>query len=215
MSGVQSGEETPVRSREGGSFASARRSVQQRVSPRVAFLTAGAILVFLLVVGLVMYFKPGSTAEPTGEPSLDIFAAGPIEEFEAGMMTLFEKEHIFLVRMEDGGVIALYDLGPHIQARIAAGDEEAADCRAVIREDEEMAGWLAATGAPAGFGDRGIWDECGGVAWDASGQQVWGPESGSLDRFTVEIIDGIIRVNLGDRRCANPVTPQTPCIETQ
>jgi hypothetical protein len=212
MNGVQSEEDRHPPPR---GFTAARRNVQARVSPRVALLTIGGIVVFLVVVGLVMYFKPGSTAEPTGEPSLDIFAAGPIEDFEPGMLTLYEKEHIFVVRMQDGGVVALYDLGPHIQARVEAGDQEAAKCRAVLREDEEMAGWLAAAGAPAGFEDRGIWDECGGVAWDVSGKQVWGPESGSLDRFTVEIIDGIIRVNLGARECTNPVTPAAPCIETQ
>ena len=215
MPGVESGEEQQRQSRETGGLTAARRNVQARVNPRVAFLTAGGVFIFLLVVGLVMYFKPGSTAEPTGEPSLDVFAAGPIEDLEAGMMTLYENEHIFLVRMVDGGVIALYDLGPHIQALVAAGDEEALECRGVIREDEEMVGWLAAAGAPEGFEDRGIWEECSGVAWDVSGEQVWGPESGSLDRFTVEIIDGIIRVNLGDRHCTNPTTPETPCIETQ
>ena len=168
-----------------------------------------------MTVGALLYFKPGSTAQPIGEPALDIFAAGPIIDFEPGTMTLFEKEHFFLVRHADGGLFALYDLGPHIQARVAAGDLEALECRGERRVDEEIAGWLAAAEPPEGFEDRGIWDECDGVAWDASGQQVWGPESGSLDSFKVEIVDGIIRVNLGERQCANPETPQTPCIPTQ
>ena len=170
---------------------------------------------FLVVIGLVLYFKPGSTAEPSGEPALDVFAAGPILELEPGMITLFENEHFFLVRRADGAVIALYDLGPIMQARVAAGDVEALKCRGMLREDDEMSGWLAAAGPPEGFEDRGIWNECSGVAWDATGRQVWGPESGSLDRFTVEIVDEIIRVNLGDRQCMNPVTAEAPCIETQ
>jgi len=215
MTGVKSEEETQTGAREPGALTSARRSVQRRVNVRVALLAIGASLVFFFVVGLVLYFKPGSTAEPSGEPSLDVFAAGPIAEFEAGMMTLFENEHFFLVRMADGGVIALYDLGPHMQARVASGDVEALKCRAILREDEEMMGWLAAAGTLEGFEDRGVWDECAAVAWDASGQQVWGPATGSLDRFEVEIIDGIIRVDLGDRQCTNPVTPAAPCIETQ
>ena len=189
--------------------------MQSRVNPRVALLTLGAALIFFVTVGLVMYFKPGSTAEPKGEPSLDVFAAGPIVDFEPGTLTLFENEHFFLVRLEDGSVFALYDLAPHAQAQVTAGDLEALKCRGVLRQDDEMAGWIAAADPPAGFEDRGIWDECAGVAWDATGKQVRGPESGDLDRFQVEIVNGIVRVNLAGRLCVNPVTPTAPCIQTQ
>lgn len=189
--------------------------MQSRLNTRGAIIALGAALTFLVTVALVMYFKPGSTAEPSGEPSLDVFAAGPINDFEPGTMTLFEKEHFFLVRHADGGVHALYDMGAHIQSRVGAGDLEAVGCRGVLRNDEEMAGWLGAAGAPPGFEDRGIWDECDGVAWNASGEQVWGPKSGSLDRFKVEIVNGIIRVDLSARQCANPITRETPCILTQ
>lgn len=215
MTGVKGGGEPQTPAREPGAFTSARRNVQSRVNPKAAMLTLAGAIGFFVIVGLVLYFKPGSTAEPSGEPSLDVFAAGPVLEFESGAMTLFENEHFFLVRQVDGALLAIYDMGPHIQARVAAGDLEALQCRGILREDEVIAGWLAATGHPEGFGGRGIWDECGGVAWNASGQQVWGPESGSLDTFSVEIIDGIIRVNLGDRQCENPVTPEAPCITTQ
>ena len=204
-----------MQSGEPGAFSSARRSVQERVNPRVILIVIGVAAAFFVTVALVMYFKPGSTAEPSGEPALDMFAAGPLADFEAGSMTLFENEHFFLVRLEDGGVVALYDLGPHIQSRVASGDLEALNCRGVMRNDEEMAGWLAQAGSPPGFEQRGIWDECAGVAWDVTGQQVFGPEAGSLDRFTVEIINGIMRVNLDDRECTNPITPETPCIVTQ
>jgi hypothetical protein len=185
------------------------------VNPRIALLMLAVALTFFVTVGLVMYFKPGSTAEPIGEPSLDVFGAGPILDLEPGTLTLFEKEHFFLVRLEDGSVFALYDMGPHIQSQVAAGDLKALTCRGVLRADEEMAAWLAAANPPAGFEDRGIWDACGGVAWDATGNQVWGPESGTLDRFNVEIVNGIVRVDLAGRQCMNPVTPAAPCILTQ
>jgi hypothetical protein len=178
-------------------------------------LLVGVVLTFFVAVGLVLYFKPGSTAEPSGEPSLDVFGAGPILDFEPGSISQFEKEHFFLVRLETGGVIALYEMGPLVQKRIAAGDLDALKCQPVLRQDDEMAGWLAAAGAPPGFETRGIWDACTGVAWDATGKQVYGPESGDLDRFPVEITDGIMRVDLGNRQCSNPVTPDTPCIVTQ
>src|SRR5690554_5140658 len=99
MTGIESGEEHHHRGRDVGAFTSARRNVQERLSFCLVLSIAGVVAIFLIVVGLVMYFKPGSTAEPTGEPALDIFAAGPIREFEAGTMTLYENEHIFLVRM--------------------------------------------------------------------------------------------------------------------
>jgi hypothetical protein len=215
MTGLKRGDERPTQSREPGPFSSARRNVQARINARPVLLAVAASIVFLVIVGLVLYFKPGSTVEPSGEPSLDVFAAGPVEEFEAGMVRLYKNEHFFLVRMPDGGMIALYDLGPASQARIARGEIEADECRAVLREDEAMAGWLAAAGAPEGFADRGIWDECAGVAWDVTGEPVFGPAIGTLDRFTVEVHDGIIRVDLDERVCLNPVTPQAPCIETQ
>jgi hypothetical protein len=215
MTGVESSEEPQERLREPGVLSSARRSVQSRVNTRVVLLTLGAAVAFFVTVGLALYFKPGSTAEPSGEPSLDVFAAGPLLDFHPGTMTLFEKEHFFLVRRVDGALFALYDLGPHAQARVAAGDVEALQCRGVMRNDEEMAGWLLAAGAPPGFAERGIWDECAGVAWDAAGRQVWGPGSGSLDHFKVEIVNDIVRVNLADRQCGNPVTVEAPCIPTR
>jgi len=215
MTGVESSGEPPKRLREPGAFSSARRSVQSRVNPRIALFTLGAATAFFVIVGLLLYFKPGSTAEPSGVPSLDVFAAGPILDFEPGTMTLFENEHFFLVRRLDGALFALYDLGPHAQARVAAGDLEALECRGVMRSDPEMAAWLLTGGAPPGFAERGIWDECTGVAWDAAGRQVWGPEGGNLDQFKVEIVNGIVRVNLADRQCTNPATLQAPCILTK
>jgi hypothetical protein len=199
MTGLQSGEEPQSPFREQGTLSSARRNIQERLSPRAILVILALALTFFVSVGLVLYFKPGSTAEPSGEPSLDVFAAGPLLDFEPGTMTLFTKEHFFLVRLAGG----------------ASGDVTALKCRAVIRDDAQMVSWLAAAGAPQGFADRGIWDECSGVAWDATGRQVYGPESGALDRFPVEVTEGIMRVNLGDRECMNPVTPETPCIETQ
>lgn len=204
-----------MHSSDPGTFSSARRSVQDRLSVRGVLMAMGGAIAFIVAVGLVMYFKPGSTNEPKGEPALDFFGVGPVEDFLPGSMTFFENENIFLVRLEDGGVFALYDLAPHIQARVAAGDLEAIECRAVMRSDDEMAGWLAQAGPPSGFEDRGIWEECSGVAWDATGRQVHGPESGNLDRFTVAIVDGIMRVDLSDRVCANPIRPESPCIVTQ
>ena len=191
------------------------RRVRNRIVTRNVLLSAGTIILFLVSVGLLMYFKPGSTAEPSGEPSLDLFGAGPEIDFEPGHATLFENEHFFLVRLENGDLLALYDLSPANQALFEAGDEEALNCRAVLRMDEEMSGWLAQAAVPSGFEDRGIWDECTGAAWTVTGEQVRGPSSGDLDRFPVRIIDGIIRVDLAARLCRNPVSPQAPCIETQ
>lgn len=191
------------------------RRVRDRIVTRNVLLSTGAIFLFLLSVGLLMYFKPGSTAEPSGEPSLDLFAAGPEIDYEPGHATLFQNEHFFLVRLEDGDLLALYDLSPANQALVEAGDQAALECRAVLRTDEEMAGWLARADVPPGFEDRGIWDECTGAVWTAAGEQVRGPDSGDLDRFPVRIVDGIVRVDLASRLCRNPVSPEAPCIQTQ
>jgi hypothetical protein len=189
--------------------------VRQRVNTRGFLLSAAAVVGLLLTVALVLYFKPGSTAEPTGKPALDVFAAGPPTDFPPGTMTRFEKEHFFLVHLDEDHYLALYDLSPQSQARVQAGDLDALKCRAVVRKDAQMVAWLAAAHPPPGFADRGIWDQCSGTAWDASGTQIWGPANGSLDRFPAEVIDQIIRVDLAARDCTNPISPEAPCIETQ
>jgi len=178
-------------------------------------LTMGLIAIFFAVVGLVLYFKPFSDAPPSGKPSLDIFAAGPAEEFPARTMTYFEKEHVYLVRFADGAFLALYDLSPATQTMIQAEDLTKVVCRAVMTEGDAVEGHLGSDMRERGFGSTGFVDSCSGAIWDAEGMHVGGPADGHLDRFPVAVINGIVRIHLGDRRCHTDVADTSPCIPTQ
>jgi hypothetical protein len=187
----------------------------RQIQTRLVWTAFGVIAIFFGIVGLILYFKPFSDAEPSGEPSLDVFAAGPFEIYEPGTITYFEDEHFYLIRFNDGAFMAVYDLAPLHQARVHAGDVAALKCRVTVREDEAMAGWLEETRTPPGFESTGFYDACAEIAWDARGGHAWGAGGLDLDRFPVETIEEIVRVNLGARRCVNEVSTDAPCIRTQ
>lgn len=45
-------------------------------------------------------------------------AIGPVDKFAAGSVTTFEKEHIHLVRLEDGGFLALSRACSHLRCSV-------------------------------------------------------------------------------------------------
>ena len=181
---------------------------------RPVVLTIGLIFVFFTVVGLVLSLKPFSDTPPSGEPSLDIFAAGPAKEFPVSSVTYFEKEHVYLVRFSDGAFLALYDLAPAAQAMVRDEEITALACRAVLTEGEAVQNHLGSDIRERGFGSSAFVESCSGTIWDAEGMHVGGPTDDRLDRFPVAVINEIVRIHLGDRRCQND-TDVSPCIPTQ
>lgn len=186
-----------------------------RVHLGLVAIAIGLIVGFFAVVGLVLYFQPGSSSEPVGEPSLDIFAAGPTKEFLPGSVTYFEKEHVYVVRFSDGAFLALYDLAPSTQAQVAAGDLSKLDCRLKLVEGDEMEKRIGATQVGRGLGTTGFVDPCTDAAWDAEGTSVDATLAPKLDRFPTAVIDDIVRIQLAERRCVNEIATATPCLPTQ
>jgi hypothetical protein len=178
-------------------------------------LTVGLIAIFFAVVGLVLSLKPFSDTPPSGEPSLDIFAAGPVKEFAPKTVTYFEKEHVYLVRFADGAFLALYDLSPATQTLVNDGDPAKLTCRGVLTEGDAVEGHLGTDMRDRGFGSTGFVDSCSGTVWDAEGMHVGGPPDRRLDRFPVAVINNIVRIHLGDRRCHTDLTDASPCIPTR
>jgi len=179
---------------------------------RVLVLGLSAILVFFSAVGLFLYLKPGGNSEPTLE-ELPLFVAGPLDGFEPGTVSYFELEHVYIVRMMDEAVLALYDLGPGAQAAVEQGNDAALECRAQFIEDEN--GLTSFGDPPRGFENMVFWEPCAGNVWDAAGRHLTGPAGGDLDRFPVGVVDGIVRVDVTSRRCMNEVSSAAPCIPTQ
>lgn len=186
---------------------------QQGSQPRFKVMALGltAILVFLSAVGLFLYLKPGADSPLPEE--LPVFVAGPLEGFELETASYFELEHVYIVRMAGGGILALYDLGPGSQAGVKQGDESALDCRIQFIEDENGANGLG--DPPKGFEEMVFWDACLGNAWDAAGRYLKGPVSGDLDRFPVGVADEAVQVDVNNRRCMNQISQAAPCIPTQ
>jgi hypothetical protein len=186
-----------------------------RVQLRPVVLTLALIAIFFGVVGLVLYFKPFADSPPTGKPELDVFAAGPVDEFAPGSVAYFEKEHVYLVHFSDGAFLALYDLSPATQMLVTESDTEKLDCRVLLAEGDSVAEHLGSDISARGFGTTGFIDACTGAIWDAEGTHVGGPPDGRLDRFPVAVINEIVRIDLGDRRCQSDASVPNPCIPTQ
>jgi hypothetical protein len=178
-------------------------------------LALALMAAFFSVVGLTLYFKPFADSAPSGKPELDVFAAGPVEEFRPGTVAYFEHEHVYLVRFEDGAFLALYDLSPATQAQVNEKDVTKLACRAVLTEGDAVTPHLGSDIGARGFATTGFVDACSGAVWDAEGMHVGGYEDGGLERFPVAVLNDIVRIDLGDRRCENDVTALSPCIPTQ
>ena len=179
---------------------------------RVLVLGMGAILLFLSSVGLFLYLKPGGST-PT-EETLPIFVAGPIEGFEPGTVSYFELEHVYIVRMMNEALLAIYDLGPGSQALARQGDMTVLEeCRIEFVEDENS--WTSLGMPPEGFEEMVFWEPCKGNVWDAAGRHLAGPTQGDLDQFPLNVTEGVVRVDVEDRICLNQVSSETPCIPTQ
>ena len=186
-----------------------RQATQGRV--RVLVLGIGSILVVLSAIGLFLWLKPGGQA-PTPEP-LPVFVAGPVDGFEPGTVTYFELEHLYVVALAGGGMLALYDLGPGSQARLQQGDETALDCRVQYIEDQNE---LTTLGDPLeGFESMIFWDPCRNTAWDVAGEYLAGPNKAKLDRFPLSITEESVQIDVNDRICTNDVSADAPCLPTQ
>jgi hypothetical protein len=180
---------------------------------RVLVLGLSAILLFLAAVGLFLYLKPGGSSDPTLE-ELPVFVAGPVDGFEPGSVSYFVLEHVYIVRMMDEAFLALYDLGPSGQAAVKQGDEAALEeCRVQFIDDEN--GLTNLGTPPQGFEGKVFWEPCRGNVWDAAGRLLTGPADGDLDRFPLGVVDGIVQVDVSNRRCMNPVSQAAPCLPTQ
>ena len=183
----------------------------RQISLKAVLIAASAIAAFFSAVGLVLYFKPGGKDLPTDQTALTIFAAGPDQDFTKDSATYFQNEHFYLVRQNDGSLLALYDLSPSTQARVKQGDETALDCR--LKLINATSG--ASDNGARSFGSDGLRDPCTSAIWDMSGGAMSDGATGDLDRFPVEIINNIVRVDLAARQCLNEITDTAPCIETR
>ena len=107
---------------------------------------------------------------------VDIGMAG---DYTVESPVYFASDHLFVVRLEDGSVIALSDLDPH-------NPPGRRSCRVTFRPD------LGADEGPGRF-----FDACTGATYDVAGQALGGDDL-DLIQLEVESDDGRLSVRPGE-----------------
>ena len=133
---------------------------------KLAWGAAGAAMV--AEAGLVTYrfFSPKVAKGEFG----GIFTVGAVDDFPPGSVTQVKSGHFYLVRLEDGGFLALYYKCTHLGCSVP---------------------WNQAEGQ--------FICPCHASAFEADGNVINPPAPRPLDRFPVIIDDGLINVDTGER----------------
>ena len=142
----------------------APRDVSRRDFLKLAWGALGAVA--LAEVGWMSYrfFEPKVVQGEFG----GIFEAGRVEDFPPGSVTPFNTGRFYLVRLEDGGFLALYRKCTHLGCSV-----------------------------PWEQGDSMFICPCHASAFTVTGEVVNPPAPRALDRFPVTIENGIVKVDTG------------------
>lgn len=103
------------------------------------------------------------------EEGAEVHVAGPVERFEPGSVTAFREGHFYLVRLEDGGFLALHRKCTHL------------GCTVPWIEDEQR-----------------FVCPCHASAFDMRGDVINAPATRALDLFAVSVENGIVTVDTND-----------------
>ena len=125
----------------------------------------GALLVGLLGQGLTAlfhFFKPRVESGGFG----GVVVVGELEEFEPGTMSYVQKGRVYISRLEDGGVLALWQRCTHL------------GCTVPWREDEGQ-----------------FHCPCHSSLFNRRGEIIGGPAPRPLDIFPVSLKDGSLVVD--------------------
>jgi len=83
-----------------------------------------AVAAFAEAVWVIVSFLRPRRRRPGGDAEDPIFVAGGMEEFEPGSVTAFAGGRFYLVRLEDGGFLALHRSCTHLGCTVPWNDEE-------------------------------------------------------------------------------------------
>lgn len=141
-----------------------QKQVTRRDFLKFAWGAAG-VLALVETGGVVLsFFSPRVVEGEFG----GIIEAGSVDSFTPGSVTPFTQGRFFLVRMPDGGIVALYRKCTHLGCAV-----------------------------PWNPGENRFVCPCHGSAFEQNGQVINAPAPRPLDRFAVTITDGIVRVDTG------------------
>lgn len=142
---------------------------------RLWWLLGGVVLVESGWVVADLFGSRRPVASSTGENS--VLEAGPVDRFEFGSVTAFPKGKFYLVRLEDGGFLALSRACTHLGCTVP---------------------WDAETGR--------FVCPCHASSFDRRGAVLSPPAPRPLDTFAVRIENNIVKVDCGAPRQRSEVS---------
>lgn len=111
------------------------------------------------------FLGPRARRASPGEDA-EVYTAGPVERFESGSVTAFRDGHFYLVRLQDGGFLALHRKCTHLGCTVPwIADEQRFAC------------------------------PCHASAFDIRGEVLSAPAPRPLELFPVRIDSGIVMVD--------------------
>ena len=128
----------------------------------------GVAAVAQFAVVIVAYLWPRKSAP--GESARGIVDAGPVAEFTPLSVTAFPGGRFYLVRLQDGGFLALSSTCTHLECTVPWSEK-----------------------------DRKFPCPCHGSVFDITGQVLSPPAPRALDLFPVSIEGGVVRVDMRKR----------------
>lgn len=137
----------------------------------------GVAVLIAIVVAIGTIFDQGENAD---QP-VHGYDAGPLTAYPPGSVNYAEAQHLYIVRLPDGGVVALYDRSTEQQ------ELGGSDCRVTY---DETAGIGTLEPLP---GTQGAFvEDCNNArtVWRVDGKLAFGSGYGDLDRFDTSVNGG-------------------------
>jgi hypothetical protein len=184
---------------------SARGSRGRRWLGCLGWLAAAALAATGVVVAIGFIFDQGDSAK---QPQHEFDAGGAVN-YQPATVDYVETEHLYIVRLQDGSFLALYDKSPKQQ-------EVGGDCRLSFDDNATIGSLEQLAGIRGAFVE-----DCGNAraVWRADGAFAFGASYGDLDRFNTSVdANGDLIVDTSSRTCTRsrgvigvPPFDQTTC----
>jgi hypothetical protein len=170
---------------------SANTAAEPRGRPRIGCL-GRIVLAMAAAVALVVIigetFDQGDSARPPSE-RVD---AGQADVYPPGDLSYLEIDHVYVVRLQDGTFVALYDRSPK-QQQLGSSCRVRYDAAAPLIGLSQLPGFRGA-----------LVEECEGLraSWRVDGAFAGGAGYGNLDRFGTQVdAHGHLIIDTGSRTC--------------
>jgi cytochrome b6-f complex iron-sulfur subunit len=157
--------------------------VSQNQTTRRSFLSKLWVMLGLVALGELLWMalsfmrpKKGAVSENTAITAMPV---GSIESFSAGSVTAFQRGPFYLVRLEDGGLLALSCKCTHLGCTVPWVEKE-----------------------------KKFVCPCHASSFDMTGNVISGPASRPLDLFPITIENNVVKVDTGRRIKRNAYRPE-------